>query len=55
MKVPKKTEKRVPYDPEVPLLGYSQTKLQFKKIHGPLCSQQYYLQQSRHGNKLSVH
>ena len=34
--------------------AYSQTKLQFKKIHAPLCSLQHYSQYPRHGNNLNV-
>ena len=30
-------------------------KLQFQKIHAPLCSLQHYLQQPRHGNNLNFH
>ena len=28
----------LPYDPAIPLLAHIWTKLQFKKIHAPLCS-----------------
>ena len=31
--------------------AYARTKLQFKKIPGPLCSQQHYSQQPRHRNR----
>ena len=34
--------------------AYTQTKLSLKNIHAPLCSQQYYSQQSRHANNLNV-
>ena len=35
--------------------AYIHAKLQFKKIHAPLCSLQQYSQYSRHGNHLDVH
>ena len=35
--------------------AYIQTKLEFRKIHALLCSQQPYWQQLRPGNKLNVH
>ena len=35
--------------------AYIQRKRQLEKIHAPQCSQQHYLQQPRHGNKLNVH
>ena len=33
-----------PYNPAIPLLAYPQTKILFKKIYAPLCSQQHYSQ-----------
>ena len=34
--------------------GYTWTKLQFEKMHAPLCSQQHYIQQPRHGDNLPI-
>ena len=45
----------LPHDPAIPLLGIYLDKTTSKKIHAPLCSQQAYSQQPRHGNKLNVH
>ena len=35
--------------------AYIQTKISFKKIYTPVCSQQQYSQQPRHGNNFNVH
>ena len=61
----KKLQIELPYDPAIPLLGiypekntiqkHIWTPMNFKKIHGPQCSLQHYLQKPGHGSKLNVH
>ena len=47
MKISKKNKKQkieLPYDPKTSFLGIYLDKIEFKKIHANLCSQQHYLQ-----------
>ena len=44
MEVPKKAKNRAIMIQESLSWAYTQTKLQFKKMHAPLCSQQHYSQ-----------
>ena len=51
----RKLKIELPYDPAHPLLSIYPEKTLIQKILAPLCSQQYYSQQPRHGSNLSVH
>ena len=51
----KKLKTELWYDPAIPLLGIYQEKTVIWKDTSPQCSQQHYLQWSRHGNNLNVH
>ena len=53
--VPQKTKIELPVIQQSHSWRDIQTKLQHKKIHASLCSQQHYLQQQRHGDNLPVH
>lgn len=53
----KKLKTKISYDPIVLLLGIypKKMKISIQKDLAPPCSLQHYLQQSRHGSRLSVH
>ena len=51
----KKLETKLPNDPIIPLLGFSQRKPQLKKTHVSHSSLQHCLQQLGHGSNLDGH
>ena len=57
MEVPQKTKNRATIWSGNPIPGHilGQNCNSKRYIHAPLCSQQHYSQQPRHGNKLNVH